>query len=761
MERPDHSLLSQASTPHPSARWLAAARLGGQGLGRTYAAIYFAQAPHLGWLFLGATLLYPNVGLAGLWAVACGAGLSQLLQLVPRHRNLYLYNSLLVGLSLGASYQFGFTLALLILMGSALAVLVSALSLDALWRWDRLSPLSLPFVVAALIMAAVAQGLPTLAPYHFGQLHGFGALAAWLQEWPPFVQQYLTALGAVFFVPQPLAGLLIALGLTGLSRYLSLLALTGFAVGATCYQFLTATTELQPANPMGFNVILTTLALGGIFTVPGMAGTALALAAAALCALLTVALQKLLLVYGLPVLALPFLLTTLGLLAVLNRRTQNRWPELILTQPDLPERSYERARLARYRGALAGVPQLRMPVQGQWMLYQGFHGRHTHQAPWQYALDFYQTRDGRSFKNEGDQLEDYYCFNQPVYAPVAGHVVALVDHWPDNAPGQVDSVNNWGNYLFIRTPDGYYILLAHLRQQSMQVASGAYVLPGQMLALCGNSGRSPQPHLHLHVQLSAIPGQATIPFRLCHGLTPKAQPDEWATGGQYHLSWVPAEGELVQSAQPSPALAQCLSLSVGRMFEYHVEADGPAPRRLQLSVEIDLAGELRLVSSSGASAALVQNGLLLSFYDRRGPRDRWFDLWLLALGVTPMEAGSLKWQDSPCAALLQSFEAPWQSWLQPLLPTGLDSHYQRTPQNQGWMQQGQHRANRNWPRSELMTRAWIDPQRGVTALEACREPQRLGRLVLAAVGQRSDQGIPAWRCELEPGTELEHQPSQG
>jgi murein DD-endopeptidase MepM/ murein hydrolase activator NlpD len=47
-------------------------------------------------------------------------------------------------------------------------------------------------------------------------------------------------------------------------------------------------------------------------------------------------------------------------------------------------------------------------------------------------------------------------------------------------------------------------VLAHLKQGSIVVKVGDNVKRGQLLGKCGNSGNSSEPHLHYHLQNSAV-----------------------------------------------------------------------------------------------------------------------------------------------------------------------------------------------------------------------------------------------------------------
>jgi murein DD-endopeptidase MepM/ murein hydrolase activator NlpD len=57
-----------------------------------------------------------------------------------------------------------------------------------------------------------------------------------------------------------------------------------------------------------------------------------------------------------------------------------------------------------------------------------------------------------------------------------------------------------GNHVILEIEKDRFVLLAHLMKGSVAVAEGAQVHAGQLIARCGNSGNTSQPHLHLQVQ---------------------------------------------------------------------------------------------------------------------------------------------------------------------------------------------------------------------------------------------------------------------
>jgi urea transporter len=375
--------------------------------------------------------------MAGLIAAVIGGITARLLSFPDVSRGLTIYNSLLVGLALGIVFRLDGYLLVLILLGSVLAVFLTVAMADVLWRLDRLPVLSLPFVVVAFTCFFAAQAYGNLSVY----LYPAAPIAPFLGPW---ADGFFIALGSAFFIPHPIAGLLFFIGLLWSSRYLALLAIIGFIVGYGLLYGLSGSIHPILGQWGGFNFILTTMAVGGIFTVPGWHSLALAATAAALSSLVTIAVQGFMQVYGLPVLAIPFLLTTLTVLAALSKRVSASPPYLLKENPALPELSYERARLLRARGAEPQSVPLRAPFFGTWQVYQGFDGPHTHQPPWQHALDFIITSQGRSYRGEGRQLQDYLCFDLPVLSPCHGTVARCRTDLPDNPPGEVDNQHNWG-----------------------------------------------------------------------------------------------------------------------------------------------------------------------------------------------------------------------------------------------------------------------------------------------------------------------------
>lgn len=129
-------------------------------------------------------------------------------------------------------------------------------------------------------------------------------------------------------------------------------------------------------------------------------------------------------------------------------------------------------------------------------------------------------------------------FGAPVLAPCTGRVVVALDGEQDHAArrsplvlvpymlGQARRLRGGaravaGNHVVIDMGSGGpFVLLAHLRQGSVRVRPGDRVHDGDLLAECGNSGNSTEPHVHVQVTDStrwAVARGLPLAFRGAHG----------------------------------------------------------------------------------------------------------------------------------------------------------------------------------------------------------------------------------------------------
>lgn len=702
-----------------------------------YAAIVFLDNVWAGLLCLLATFWYPVIGLCGLLAGLSSYFTASILHLNKQSMSLLLLNSTLVGLSIGAFFPLnGLTLFILFIASVLTTFLTVALN-QILHNLGNLPPLSLPFIIVAALGAFTLDSLPSIPR----ELHFDLSVETVIH---PYLDGFFSTLGAILFTPHPYAGLLIFLALLLRSRYMSLLAISSFVVGTFVYQLIDTDISMQLLTWTGFNFVLTALALGGFFTIAGKASFAYAMAGAILTIPVIISIQDIMLIQGLPVMALPFVLVTLTSLLVLKSR-QTLLPPKMAHMPAIPELNFERARLSAVRNGQAESISMIPPFFGEWSVYQGVNGGITHKPPWQYALDFFQLQDNKSFTRDGIRLEDYYCYNLPVCSPVNGTVVRIQNRLDDNRPGEVDSINNWGNFILIRLDIDFYVLLAHLQKNSIQVKEGDRVKPGSIIARCGNSGRSPQPHLHLQVQSDATLGSVTRPFHLSSVLLANANGTH-----EYKLVSIPEKGEAIQQAEMDDSLGSDLHLAVGHTMTFATLDDDGKPRENhQLHVTLSLTGQMRLSSSSGASSAFEEVNGVLGFYDRNNIADSFLDMWLLANGLTPLASRADSWRDQPSVVLFpltQGMRFLAQVWFP--LGSGINSHYSRqwNPDGGHWIQKGDHRLSIGFSKLHCQTESIIQPGLGIREIRLKSGSEtRIARLI--HTGIQADAGIPGWELD--------------
>lgn len=705
-------------------------------IAKAYSGILFLEHPLVGAFFIALTFWLPLTGAAGLLSALTSMLICVFLKLPHIGSKAHILSSALTGMSLGALFQIEGQAWAFVVVGGVLTTFLSILISDVLWRRARMPGLCLAFIVSAgLLSLIVRQYVPSTAFSSFTTSNDI-----WIHPW---LDLFLNTLSATLFSPNPVVGILIFIAIVIQSRYLGFLAVAGFVFGYALLKILTGTNVLEFYVWTCFNFSLTAMAIGGIYTVPDRSSFVYAMFAVSASVFFVIAVQDLMLVYHLPVMALPFVAATLLSIAVLQRRSSIESPWLCIT-PGLPENDYEQRRLARARcGEPNSIPLL-LPFYGTWNVYQSFNGRHTHKAPWNHAVDFYITENGLSYNAQGYQLEDYLCFGLPVTSPVYGEVIAMVDTVLDNRPGAVNVDDNWGNFILILLASGQCVMLAHLKHASIKVKVGDQVIPKSELAACGNSGRSPQPHLHIHLQKDAELGSPTQLFHFCSVLE--------STETQkihYKLISRPVENVSIQAADYARGLSNIHQhLPVGRYFTYLlVESATSVQNKYRLLVEVTMTGQFRLQSDSGASSAFEEINGVIAFYDRQGPVDPLLDMFILSYGLTPLTELARQWQDSPSVRLL-----PLQKWekfllaFRFILSAGLESQYRRDwdTEKNCWLQHSTH-TMRIGPRTSVanvtieLDRAFVSGDMTLTFNGHQWQAQLINN------GLIQDHGIPGWR----------------
>jgi urea transporter len=704
---------------------------------RAYAQVLLSRSCWTGAAILAATLLAPRAALLGLLAVLISSLVARAWKLdrATVGDGLYGYNALLVGLGIGQTFAGLATALPLVVVTAALTVVVTAALKSWLGRTSQLPVLSVPFLIVFALICSMA---PYLRLEHQSLAIEHGVLASLL---PPLASTFLGDLGAIFFLPTVEAGALVLVALLLHSRIATLLALAAFALVQALGVASPVSLDAHALRAMAGNGMLAAVAVGGVWFVPSLAAAAWALASVVLCALITLGVVGPLAGLGVGPMFVPFNLAALCVLLAARERTRDQAPKSVDFIPGTPEENlnYFRTRLARFQSRY-GL-RFHLPCRGWWTCTQAVDGEHTHQGRWRHAFDFeVMGQGGKSFRGDGRSVEDYHCYRLPILATTAGTVVKVVDRVADNQVGDVNLKQNWGNLVMVQHGPALFSLVAHLVPGSCKVREGQPVQRGDVLGLCGNSGRSPVPHVHFQLQTTPMLGADTLPVSF-HDAVTRVKGDDRLT-----IALAPDEHAVVRNLEPGEAARAQFNFHDGDMWGFQF---GSVVE--QLSCEVDVLGQMMLRSRDySATMGFERSEDCFISYDVVGDRSSVLQLVRAALPRVPLEENPrLVWRDFvPLRAA-----APRLSLTElgaPLLGTvGLEVEYTMTRQAWRWVIAGESIQRDRQGASVLRTRVELENGVGPIAIDVTwRGQQRKATRLLA--------GAP----EIAPEIESELQASR-
>lgn len=553
-----------------------------QSVLNSYSQIFFSNSKLLAFSLIIISFFDYGAGIGGLLAVivanslAWGLGYNKYLV----STGFYGYNALLVGLGIGLFYQPSIEVYVLISIAAILTFFITIVFQGVLGKYG-LPFLSIPFLFGIWIVALSGGELSALnmserGIFTYNELYSIGGqnfvdFYDFLENniRSSFIQIYFRSLGAIFFQTHLLAGIIIAVGLLFYSRITFVLSLLGFTTAYLFYNLVGIEFNSLGYTFIGFNYILTAIALGGYYLVPGRISFGWIIILLPAVVLITTSTQQVFLLLKVSAYSLPFNIVVLMFLYALKLREKR--PQKLLETPiqlGKPEKN-----LYLYSGNLKRFPaaypvSATLPFFGEWTVSQGHSGEHTHKGAWKHAWDFVVTdRNGKQFKGSGDFHEDYFCFGKAVVAPFDGTIIEAVNHIEDNTIGDVNTKENWGNTVIIKHNDYLYAKLSHLKYHSLEVKAGETVKKGQLLGRCGNSGRSPYPHLHFQFQVTPYIGSETLDYPFGNFLLKEKN------GFSMKNFEFPHKDDIVVNPTKNDSLAKALHFIPGQRLKVEVEVD--------------------------------------------------------------------------------------------------------------------------------------------------------------------------------------------
>jgi len=486
-------------------------------------------------------------------------------------KGLYGYNPLLVGIALGMTYEPSLLLILLIIVSAILTLFIQIMMQGLLGKY-YLPYLSLPFLISIWMILLAAEHFPSLNISHRGlyelnTVYSAGGIKlVKLYDFfssirlPNAIIAYFSSLSAVFFQFNVMAGIFVAAGLLIYSRIAFTLSLIGFYSAYFFYKMLGVDTSTLLYSYTGFNYILTAIAIGGYFVIPSFFSYVVAVFTIPLVAILSTSLFFIFQPLHLNIYSLPFnIAVLLFLYAIKNRTKKTTGLSEVYIQQYSPEKNLYSFSNYNERFNSRYPVNFKLPFMGFWEVSQGHNGEYTHQDEWRHAWDFIiNGSDGKQFRKQGMFPEDYYCYNKAITAAADGIVETIIDGIDDNIIGQMNIKDNWGNTIIIRHQNNLFSKYSHLKKGSIKVRHGDTVKQGQVIAHCGNSGRSPYPHLHFQIQSTPYVGSKTTDYPFSYYLIRKDKTLNLKTFSR------PSSGDQVSNIDSSPFISNAFNFIPGK-----------------------------------------------------------------------------------------------------------------------------------------------------------------------------------------------------
>lgn len=595
-----------------------------EGILLSFSNIIFANKKWVGFCLFLLIATFPIKAFVVLSSLFIALSLSKLFNFDNQlaQTGTFTFNTVLVALGLSSRFSWSFDFLMLLLLFTTLSLFLSV------WLFYYFSKKGLPFLVLPFL---ICMYILSINQQSYGHLNITTNISEDFFLLKDFINYFrinisnvffdyfkilLSSLAAIFFIPSQFIGFCILVIIFFYSRINFLLVLLGFSIGVIFYlNFLGDFKELV-FQTIGFNFILVALALGGFFIIPSTKVFLLQFFTVSFSCLLVGALNPLFIKVNSPLYSLPFVLVVLLFLTVLKYREKTNSIELVAFQQGSPEDNLYKNFYSKLRFKANTFFHVYLPIMGEWRMSQGIDGKVTHLGDWKHAFDFdIVDNNNKTYKNHGAFLKDYFAYEAPVIAPVSGYVVNILENIIDNPIGEINTLNNWGNSVVIKISDNFYLKISHLLNGSLKVKLDDYVYAGQIIGLCGNSGRSPEPHIHLQLQTSPEIGAKTIKYPFAYYLTKNEN------GQKFHSFDYPKKNEVVKNILPNNLLKNAFKFLPNHQIEWKVEKNKKIYYK-KWFFGIDAYNKSYILDESTQAIAYFKNdGILFYFYDYFGSKN--------------------------------------------------------------------------------------------------------------------------------------------
>lgn len=603
----------------------------------SYSQIFFSNRRWFGFLVFCATFISPVNGSIILFSTL----ITNLIALILNYdekkvrEGFYGFNGLLFGAALSFFYKPNeYFLPILILFLLINFFIITSIENYFTFAFN-LPGLSLPFLLSFYVFILFNREMNL-----FETNRKMFSISQNLDLLPSWLNSFFTNLGLIILQPHWISGLIIFLSILFFSRIMTVLILLGYLVSI----FLMNIFSIQLASTLGIlisiNSILVSVALGGSLVIPSNRSIILSFFSTLIVFVFTVVLYKILKNVNLNVFVLPFNFTVFLVVYALKFRSNTDKLVLLYFKPGSPEENYyyhinQRTRFERYKFINA-----RLPFNGEWTVSQAFDGEFTHKAEWRYAFDFVITdEDNKTFRDSGTKLTDFHCYNLPVVAVYKGKVLKVVDSVEENEIGKINIKQNWGNTVIIDHGQGLFSAVSHLKKDSIKVKEGDEVEKGDIIGLCGNSGRSPEPHIHFQFQKNDKVGSSTIQFPFGHFLVNRNNCFELM------LYDYPVQNDKIQPLEIDNKVKDAFNFEFGDKYEVEFQSGEKSSKEIW-EVKIDPFNIPYIESSNGAIATFFNDDEVFYFTSYIGKRkDALYHFYMAAIRIPFVSCRNIYWFD--------------------------------------------------------------------------------------------------------------------
>jgi urea transporter/murein DD-endopeptidase MepM/ murein hydrolase activator NlpD len=598
----------------------------------SYSLMFFSLDNFFAFIILLVTFFSPMIGIWGLTAIVLINGLAHLIGYNRQEiqNGIFGFNALFLGLAMGYEFSFNFSFVVLFIT-AILTLLLLTVWLKGLFAIYNLPFLSFPFILSYW-MISLASSHFTNVKLDESHIYAINETVRYessflyqfvhsLDNVPMFAiaQTFFKTLAGTFFQTSVLAGILVAFGLLYFSRIAFSLSVIGFLMAYFFYSLFGADVNDLNYNLLGANFIFLSIGIGCFFLIPNGYSYLTVILLIPVLLVVSLSLGKILAVFQLRPYSLSFSVICTAFLFTLNHRWLHKYLQVVTHQYFSAEKTIYKYINSLQRFKNEHLYKVSLPFSGEWNVSQGYDGKITHLGDWSKALDFVivdsknNTYREPTHRGEGYVRENFYCYNKEIFSPYDGYVYDIINTVDENDVGDVNTEKNWGNTVIINHLNGLFSQISHIKKDSFGVFIGQYIVKGAYIATCGNSGRSPEPHIHFQFQTIPTVGAKTLAYPISYFI------ERSGANKFLRISEVPNEGANISNVHVNELLMLSFSLLPGKKISFQRENGSD---KAEWEVLTDALNRTYIHCAQTRSYAyFVNDGVMLYFTDFEGNKN--------------------------------------------------------------------------------------------------------------------------------------------